>query len=134
MLQLSARGYRRPKNLPANFKMSPPKIRNSVDRGKKRQSHVDTFFQKPPSKALCLGGAAGQGCTVGHSSGKHRSGLSPRLTVVTALVPAQQAGRQGLHMPPDLRKVKAGRYLWGPSGPAPLLKPGCTEPADQDGG
>lgn len=79
-------------------------------------------------------GAPGRGCSVGHSSGKHHSGLSPRLTVATALVPAQQAGRQDLELPPNLGKVEAGRDLWAPSGRTPLLKQGCTEPAAQDSG
>jgi len=74
------------------------------------------------------------GCIAGHSSGNHHSGRSPRLTVATALAPAQQAGRHGLRMPPDVRKVKDGRDLWGPPGPTVLLKRGCTEPAARDGG
>lgn len=66
------------------------------------------------------GGAPGRGCTLGHGAGKHPSGPSAGLTVATALVPARQAGRQGLEVPPNLGKVEAGRHLWGPSAPTPL--------------
>ena len=79
-------------------------------------------------------GAPGRGRPVGHSSGKHHSGLPPRLTVATALVPAQHAGRQGLGTPPKLGRLEARRSLCGPPGPTPLLKQGCTEPAAQDSG
>ena len=53
MLQSSTRGHRRPKYIAANFKMSPPTISISTDRGKERKSHVYTFLQEPQSKPLC---------------------------------------------------------------------------------
>lgn len=55
-------------------------------------------------------GAPERGCTMGCSSGKHRSGLSPRLTVATAPVPTQHAG------PRDTTQSWKGGGWKGPRG------------------